>query len=69
MTEKEGAKKHHAKDEEKQEAEAKVEAGDVVMVEYEAWVEDTRSSSTPRTRPSRRTTVSSTRRWSTGPSR
>jgi FKBP-type peptidyl-prolyl cis-trans isomerase 2 len=42
MTEKEGAKKHHAKDEEKKDAEAKVEAGDIIMVEYEAWVEDTK---------------------------
>ncbi len=42
MTEKEGAKKHHAKDEEKETAETKVEAGDIVMVEFDAWVEDTK---------------------------
>lgn len=42
MTEKEGAKKHHAKDEEKENAEAKVEAGDIVMVEFDAWVEETK---------------------------
>ena len=42
MTEKEGAKKHQAKDEEKEAAETKVEAGDIVMVEYDAWVEDSK---------------------------
>ena len=42
MTEKEGAKTHHAKDEEKDAAETKVEAGDIVMVEYDAWVEDSK---------------------------
>ncbi len=42
MTEKEGAKKHHAKDEEKDAAETKVAAGDIVMVEFDAWVEDTK---------------------------
>lgn len=42
MTEKEGAEKHHAKKEEQGAAEAKVEAGDIVMVEFDAWVEDTK---------------------------
>jgi FKBP-type peptidyl-prolyl cis-trans isomerase 2 len=42
MTEKEGATKHQAKDEEKEAAETKVEAGDIVMVEYDAWVEDSK---------------------------
>ncbi len=42
MTENEGAKMHQAKDEEKEAAETKVEAGDIVMVEYDAWVEDSK---------------------------
>lgn len=42
MTEKEGAKTHHAKEVEPETAEAKVEAGDIVMVEFDAWVEDTK---------------------------
>lgn len=41
MTDNEGAQKHHHKAEEKKSAEAKVEAGDIVMVEFDAWVEDT----------------------------
>jgi FKBP-type peptidyl-prolyl cis-trans isomerase 2 len=42
MTDKEGAKKHHAKHEEKDAVETKVEAGDIVMVEFDAWVEETK---------------------------
>jgi FKBP-type peptidyl-prolyl cis-trans isomerase 2 len=41
MTEKEGAETHHAKEDAKEPSEAKVEAGDVVMVEFDAWIEDT----------------------------
>lgn len=41
MTENEGAEKHQHKAEEKKAPETKVEAGDIVMVEFDAWVEDT----------------------------
>ena len=41
MTEKEGATKHHAKEDAEKPSEANVEPGDVVMVEFDAWIEDT----------------------------
>ena len=40
MTEKEGAKKHHDKEEKAEEAAVGIEAGDVVIAEYDAWIQD-----------------------------
>lgn len=41
MTEKEGAKKHHEKEEKAEPEVVKVEAGDVVLAEFDAWIQDT----------------------------
>ncbi|MCU0852883.1 MAG: peptidylprolyl isomerase [Thermoplasmata archaeon] len=41
MTEKEGAKKHHEKEEKAETEAVKVEAGDVVLAEFDAWIQDT----------------------------
>jgi len=40
MSEKEGAKKHHEKEEDKA-ADSTIEAGDVVVAEFDAWIQDT----------------------------
>ncbi len=40
MTEKEGAKKHHEKEEKAEAAESSIKAGDIVMAEFEAWIQD-----------------------------
>jgi FKBP-type peptidyl-prolyl cis-trans isomerase 2 len=42
MTENEGAEKHPAKKDAKEPSGAKVEPGDIVLVEYDAWIEDTK---------------------------
>ena len=41
MTEKEGAKKHQEKEEKAEPEVVKVEAGDVVLAEFDAWIQDT----------------------------
>ena len=40
MTEKEGAKKHHEKEEKPEAAETSIKAGDVVLAEFEGWIQD-----------------------------
>src|SRR4030042_1892996 len=40
MTEKEGAKKHHEKEEKADPVETKIKAGDIVLAEYDAWIQD-----------------------------
>ncbi len=40
MSEKEGAKKHHEKEEKAEEAETSIKAGDVVLAEFEAWIQE-----------------------------
>lgn len=40
MTEKEGAKKHHGKEERAEAAVEGIKAGDVVLAEFDAWIQD-----------------------------
>ena len=40
MTEKEGAKKHHQKEAKEEAGEDKIKAGDIVIVEFEGWIQD-----------------------------
>jgi len=40
MTEKEGAKKHHEKEEKAEDADVGIKAGDVVIAEFDAWIQD-----------------------------
>jgi len=40
MTEKEGAKKHHEKEEPAEAADEGIKAGDVVLAEFDAWIQD-----------------------------
>jgi FKBP-type peptidyl-prolyl cis-trans isomerase 2 len=40
MTEKEGAKKHHQKEEKEEAGEDKIKAGDIVIAEFEGWIQD-----------------------------
>ncbi len=40
MSEKEGAKKHQEKEEKAEKAETSIKAGDVVLAEFEAWIQD-----------------------------
>jgi len=40
MTEKEGAKKHHEKEEKSDPVETKIKAGDIVLAEFDAWIQD-----------------------------
>lgn len=40
MSEKEGAKKHHEKEEKAEEADTSIKAGDVVLAEFEAWIQE-----------------------------
>jgi FKBP-type peptidyl-prolyl cis-trans isomerase 2 len=40
MTEKEGAKKHHEKEERAETADEGIKAGDVVLAEFDAWIQD-----------------------------
>jgi FKBP-type peptidyl-prolyl cis-trans isomerase 2 len=40
MTEKEGAKKHHEKEEKVDPVETKIKAGDIVLAEFDAWIQD-----------------------------
>jgi FKBP-type peptidyl-prolyl cis-trans isomerase 2 len=40
MTEKEGAKKHHEKEEKAAPVETKIKAGDIVLAEFDAWIQD-----------------------------
>ena len=40
MTEKEGAKKHHQKEPKEEAGEDKIKAGDIVIVEFEGWIQD-----------------------------
>jgi FKBP-type peptidyl-prolyl cis-trans isomerase 2 len=40
MTEKEGAKKHHEKEERAEAADESIKAGDVVLAEFDAWIQD-----------------------------
>lgn len=42
MTEKEGAKKHHEKEEKAEEAaETSIKAGDIVLADFDAWIQET----------------------------
>jgi len=41
MTEKEGAKKHHEKEEKAEPEETKIVAGDIVLADFDAWIQDT----------------------------
>jgi FKBP-type peptidyl-prolyl cis-trans isomerase 2 len=41
MTEKEGAKKHHEKEEKAEPEETKISAGDIVLADFDAWIQDT----------------------------
>ena len=40
MTEKEGAKKHHQKEAKEEAGEDKIKAGDIVIAEFEGWIQD-----------------------------
>lgn len=40
MTEKEGAKKHHEKEDKAEPVETKIKAGDIVLAEFDAWIQD-----------------------------
>ncbi len=40
MTEKEGAKKHHEKEEKADPIDTKIKAGDIVLAEFDAWIQD-----------------------------
>ncbi len=42
MSEKEGTKKHQDKEEKAEKAETPIKAGDVVLVDFEAWVQDSK---------------------------
>ena len=41
MTEKEGAEKHHVKDDKKHDSDSKISPGDIVLAEFDAWIHDT----------------------------
>jgi FKBP-type peptidyl-prolyl cis-trans isomerase 2 len=41
MTEKEGAKKHHEKEEKAEPEETKISPGDIVLADFDAWIQDT----------------------------
>ena len=42
MTEKEGAKKHHEKEETVETSDESIKAGDVVLAEFDAWIQDSK---------------------------
>ena len=42
MTEKEGAKKHHEKEEKAEPEETKISPGDIVLADFDAWIQDTK---------------------------